>query len=90
MLAALKAGATYLLIDESLPFDRILYMLENSKSTLLITTSNMKNIDFPYKLMLDKIDLNYYSPNPPNVTSSNEDGFCVIYTSGSTGTPKGD
>ena len=89
MLAALKAGATYLLIDGSLPFDRILYMLENSKSTLLITTSNMKNIDFPYKLMLDKIDLNYYSPNPPNVTSSNEDGFCVIYTSGSTGTPKG-
>ena len=89
MLAVLKAGATYLLIDESLPFDRILYMLENSKSVLLITSSNMKNIDFAYKLMLDQVDLSYYSQNPPNVTSSNQDGFCVIYTSGSTGNPKG-
>ena len=89
MLAVLKSGATYLLIDESLPFDRIIYMLENSKSPLLITDNGVKDIDFSNKLILSEVDFEKYSKNNINIISSNDDGFCVIYTSGSTGTPKG-
>lgn len=83
----LKTGATYMLIDPSLPEDRIKYMLSNSNSPLLITSSDMK-FEFEYKLLLDNIDFNNSIPNP-NFNINNEGGFCVIYTSGSTGTPKG-
>lgn len=89
MLAIIKSGAAYLLIDSSLPFDRIIYMLENSNSNLLITSSFMKQIDFPNQLLLDKVDLNYSSKNNLDTYISNEDILSVVYTSGSTGLPKG-
>lgn len=83
----LKAGATYMLIDPTLPTDRIKYMLSNSLSPFLITNSNMQ-IEFENKILIDTINFTEKAPNPC-VPTSNEDGFCVIYTSGSTGTPKG-
>ena len=89
MLAILKSGAAYLLIDSSLPFDRILYMLENSKTNLLITNKVVKQIDFTNKILLDKIDLSYYSKNNLNMYISNDDILSIVYTSGSTGLPKG-
>ena len=79
----LKAGATYMLIDPTLPEDRIQYMLENAKTKFVIT-----NLYLNYKSYnLDTIK--YYSTNLPDIETSNDDNFCVIYTSGSTGKPKG-
>ncbi len=89
MIAVLKSGAAYLLIDASLPFDRILYMLENSNSILLITNTLVKQIDFSNKILLDKLDLTYYSKNNLNTYLSNDDILSIVYTSGSTGLPKG-
>ncbi len=89
MLAILKAGATYLLIDHTLPFDRILYMLENSKATLLISNSQMKKINFSATILLDIIPLENFSKNNINAYLSNEDLLSIVYTSGSTGLPKG-
>lgn len=83
----LKAGGTYMLIDPALPTDRIEYMLSNSKSPLLITSSNI-NIEFEHKILLDTINFNTIEKNP-EIKVDNNDSFCVIYTSGSTGTPKG-
>lgn len=88
ILAVLKTGAGYMLIDPSLPEDRINYMLKNSNSPLLITNANF-SIDFRQELFMEMEDLSQYSDKNPIVHSSNEDIFCVIYTSGSTGTPKG-
>lgn len=95
----LKSGNGYMLIDPSLPEDRIKYMLQNANAKLLIINSDMK-IDFDNKLLLDtntlliegqnkQIDFSIYNKSNPNVDCSDEDVFCVIYTSGSTGTPKG-
>ena len=95
----LKSGNGYMLIDPSLPQDRIKYMLENANASLLITNSDMQ-IDFNNKFLADtselvlnnetkKIDFSNYSLENPNIDTSNENTFCVIYTSGSTGNPKG-
>lgn len=89
MLGALKSGAAYLLIDSSLPHDRIEYMLNDSKSVLLITSSNMDDFNVSNKLIIDKDTLDDYSDKNPICDSNNEDIFNIIYTSGSTGNPKG-
>lgn len=91
ILAVLKAGGAYLPIDPSYPIERINYMLEDSKSNMLLTnfecTSDIKvkgNI-----VNIKNIDLNLYSKE--NLTTINNlyDLVYVIYTSGSTGRPKG-
>lgn len=83
MLGVLKTGATYMLIDPSLPEDRIQYMLNNASAKSVITNLyinyNSINIDI----------IKNYSNKFPDVKISNDNRFCVIYTSGSTGIPKG-
>ena len=79
----LKTGASYMLIDPSLPEERINYMLTNASSKFVLTNLY---INYP-SLNID--DRNSFSNTLPKISSSNEDRFCVIYTSGSTGTPKG-
>lgn len=99
MWAVLKSGNAYMLIDPSLPKDRIEYMLENANSNLLITNSTF-DINCTNKLLLDlsiflhgtvkeNISLSNANINNPEIYNDNNDPFCVIYTSGSTGTPKG-
>ncbi len=89
ILGILKCGAGYMLIDPSLPYDRILFMLQNANSPYLITNNQMKSIDIPSCIFLDTLPFENYSLQNLNLFSDNEDSFCVIYTSGSTGTPKG-
>lgn len=71
----LKAGATYMLIDPSLPEDRVNYMLENSNAKLVITDLyiNYENINL-------KI-CETFKNTMPKIKTSNEDSFCIIYTS---------
>lgn len=89
VLGVLKSGAAYLLIDGSLPHDRIEYMLKDSNSVLLITTSELFNFTINNKLLLDEESLDNFSNKNPICNSNNEDMFNIIYTSGSTGNPKG-
>ena len=90
----LKTGASYILIDPSLPEDRINYMLTNANAKYVLTNlyTNYSSINID-KILYDvsanskkEYNLNIILPK---VDSSNEDRFCIIYTSGSTGTPKG-
>lgn len=88
ILAVLKSGAAYMLIDPALPEERINYMIENAESNLLVTTSELcinKNIK-TLKLDEFKYDSNY---NNKLTNIDRTDKLCVLYTSGSTGKPKG-
>ncbi len=89
MLGILKAGCAYMLIDHNLPYDRILYMLENSKSPLLFTNKEVKTIDYANTCFIEEENFNLYRSDNLCIFSNDEDLFSVIYTSGSTGTPKG-
>ncbi|MFA5769607.1 MAG: amino acid adenylation domain-containing protein, partial [Bacteroidales bacterium] len=95
IVAIQKAGGAYVPMDNEYPNDRLLYMLENSESKVLITErkiyeSKKKEGDFHVDrvLFVDEFDfekervLNVQPPKP-------EDLAYMIYTSGSTGKPKG-
>ena len=91
ILGILKAGGAYLLIDPEYPADRIKDMLEDSKSTLLLTQIHLAD---KVKYGIKIIDLNdeaieiQEKDNMVDVLESNNLLY-VIYTSGSTGKPKG-
>ena len=71
----LKAGSAYMLIDPSLPEDRVNYMLENSNAKLVITDLyiNYENINLEI--------CETFKNTMPKIKTSNEDSFCIIYTS---------
>lgn len=90
MLGVLKAGGCYLPIDSKFPQARIDYMLEDSKTALLITHAELDdkvNADTEI-LHLDPLVYQGNTENP-EVKNSSMDPAYVIYTSGSTGKPKG-
>ena len=91
ILAVLKSGAAYLPIDPNYPADRINYILEDSRSKILLTNFKVEdNIDIQGEC-IDVRDINIedYSNNKTLVNTNIQDLAYVIYTSGSTGKPKG-
>ncbi len=88
ILAALKCGAAYLPINPSYPFNRINYIVENSKSSVFITDTNY-NIDLTKTLNFNNINYSKYNKNNLEVPITSDSLAYVIYTSGSTGNPKG-
>ncbi|KAA8785052.1 amino acid adenylation domain-containing protein [Paenibacillus amylolyticus] len=89
ILALLKVGAAYLPIDNNTPKERIRYMLEDSKATLLITDQkdsynitivSLSELSNSSTSQGNGLDLVYNYPG---------DLAYLIYTSGSTGKPKG-
>lgn len=94
MLAILKAGAAYLPIDPAHPKDRLLFILQDSKTPLLITQSAHKQTfnDFSGKVIVldqEEKQINQQKSNNPNIAINPERLAYIIYTSGSTGIPKG-
>ncbi|MEH7354706.1 amino acid adenylation domain-containing protein, partial [Neobacillus drentensis] len=90
IMATLKAGGGYLPIDTKYPKERIQYMLEDSRTSILLAQKDLLEIDFRGEI----IDLNNeeeYSTEGDNLQSVNSSNALayVIYTSGSTGKPKG-
>ena len=91
IMAVLKAGSAYLPIDPLYPEARIRYMLEDSKTQILLTqTDLLGKIDFAGE-MLDLMDESLYQGKTENIAPVNnpDDMAYVIYTSGTTGLPKG-
>jgi amino acid adenylation domain-containing protein len=94
LLGILKAGGAYVPLEPTYPKERLVFLLEDTKASVLITQSWLVS-QFPtgeVKLicldtdweMLDKQS----KENPKSLTISKN--LCyVIYTSGSTGKPKG-
>ncbi|MGN0621073.1 MAG: amino acid adenylation domain-containing protein [Porcipelethomonas sp.] len=86
MLGILKAGGAYMPVDPTYPMDRILFMIEETKSEIALT------FGYEGKLEIDTVSLeNFdYSSNIKSIENLNtsSDLCYLIFTSGSTGTPK--
>lgn len=91
ILGVLKSGAAYLPIDNEYPAERINYMLQDSKSILLLTNTLVnEHLDFEKEVInINNINLDLHNTNNLNNITSLNDLAYVIYTSGSTGKPKG-
>ncbi|HAR86121.1 MAG TPA: non-ribosomal peptide synthetase, partial [Clostridium sp.] len=96
-IGALKANKIYVPFDPSYPIKRLIYMLENSEVTLIIT--NNRNMELALRLMKEtkalirifNIDKKDYSTSIENIDRKiyDNDIAYILYTSGSTGKPKG-
>jgi amino acid adenylation domain-containing protein/thioester reductase-like protein len=93
MLAVLKLRGVCVYLDPELPQERLAYIIENSKLSLILSTSDTAPISTENvnRIDVDHINSNDISDsfnNPQNNFKSADPAF-VIYTSGSTGQPKG-
>ncbi|MCP5052407.1 MAG: amino acid adenylation domain-containing protein, partial [bacterium] len=96
ILGILKAGAAYVPIDSDSPDTRKKYILEDSRSQILVSNRRLaENLDWTGKIIyIEDIDPANAQTNPPasfnmDVNVGPSDLAYIIYTSGSTGNPKG-
>ena len=98
MFASWKIGATYLPLDQSLPAQRMQYMMSDSGTSVLITVSKIieeKNLKptAGTTICLDEeefIDrLKSYPSADTSFVAYHDNLAYIIYTSGTTGNPKG-
>jgi surfactin family lipopeptide synthetase A len=100
VIATFKSGGAYLPINPSFPDNRILQMLEQSQTHLILVTqeffanaqhlvSQMSPRQRPMVAIIENIIKMDFSVQNPNIESAPEDLAYVIFTSGSTGKPKG-
>jgi amino acid adenylation domain-containing protein len=103
LLAVLKSGAAYLPLDPSYPRDRLAYMLEDAKASIILTQADLRDglpvpeVGAAPKLLA--VDADWDEIGRPahgsvalrslSPEGSPDDRAYVIYTSGSTGKPKG-
>ena len=94
VLGVLKAGGAYVPLDPVYPEDRIAYMIEDSKASVVVThaaaspalpscTAEVVNLDLEASAIAAR------PTSPCALASAAENLAYVIYTSGSTGKPKG-
>jgi amino acid adenylation domain-containing protein len=95
LLGILKAGGAYLPIDPGYPEERIIYLLRDSRTHVLITGKPLFDHALRQRFPVDHIinvdDETIYTGDPSNLnTHDNPDELAyVIHTSGTTGTPRG-
>jgi len=90
-LGILKAGGAYLPLEPSYPPERLAFMTDDSKISVVLTQEKLRPV-LPGGLRVVCLDApglaDLPNDNPPRVASANNLAY-VIYTSGSTGRPKG-
>lgn len=94
LLGILKAGGAYLPLDPTYPAERLTFMLEDAKTSILVTQQRFVErlaISDTRLVLLDAdaAELARQSSAEPPASATIADLVYVIYTSGSTGRPKG-
>lgn len=94
ILGVLKAGGCYLPLDPAYPMERLSFMLEDARASLLLTSEAASAMMFEHLVPVVCLDSDLEetaaqsTENLPPVASAENLAY-VIYTSGSTGQPKG-
>lgn len=92
LLATLKAGAAYVPLDPAFPADRLSFLLDDARPTLLLadaaSTARIPPSDVT-RIVVDEIRWDAEATDSPRSLATPDDLAYVIYTSGSTGRPKG-
>lgn len=92
-LGILKAGAAYVPLDPDYPTERIHYILDDARVSVMLMQRQLESqVDVPSRLERVYLDLPEEaeaSEELPDVTVAPQQLAYVIYTSGSTGQPKG-
>src|SRR5438874_1501398 len=94
LLAILKAGGTYVPLDPEYPQARLEFMLEDARTSALVTERALLK-DLPARALeticVDDLsaELACESADNPEIKTTADSLAYVIYTSGSTGKPKG-
>ncbi|WP_430408766.1 amino acid adenylation domain-containing protein [Kordia sp.] len=92
LMGILKAGGAYVPIDPSYPMDRINYILDDTKTPVVLTTQEhvtKLRIANHTTVVVDATAEVTINTHNPEVSLTPENLMYVIYTSGSTGKPKG-
>ncbi len=94
LVAALKAGATYVPLDPFYPADRLKHAVEDSQVAVILTQASLRPSVSEFGAPIVAMDEDWaavsaHSAEPLDLDFSSENLAYIIYTSGSTGTPKG-
>ncbi|RDW69259.1 hypothetical protein BP6252_08279 [Coleophoma cylindrospora] len=85
-----KSGNTYLPVDEDLPIERKVFLLQDSNSAIFFTTENAAFAPEGCKVVnVEKDNYKLESTIPVNIVRDKEEAAYLLFTSGSTGNPKG-
>lgn len=90
ILAVIKAGGTYVPIEPSFPSDRIRFILEDSRSLLLLTDDlNLDEAPLPV-VNVNNVDVDSFPEFNLDIFLPQANSLAyIMYTSGSTDKPKG-
>ncbi len=93
LLAVLKAGGAYVPADPTYPSERLAFMLEDARVSVLLTQERLKAALPEHSAVVVSLDdwekvASDDASNPPRAATPDNLAY-VIYTSGSTGKPKG-
>ncbi len=94
MLGILKADGAFVPLDSSYPAQRLAFMLEDSRVSVLVTQARLREKTTPHKVHEIRLDADWdliaqHSVENLTTTVKPCNLAYVIYTSGSTGQPKG-
>ena len=89
LLAVLKAGGAFLPLDMAYPQERLQFILEDSRASLVLTKEKL-HLDYEASKTIALSEIDWTNTKPRiNLRILPENLAYVIYTSGSTGKPKG-
>ncbi|MCW3115212.1 MAG: linear pentadecapeptide gramicidin synthetase LgrD, partial [Segetibacter sp.] len=95
LLGIMKAGGAYVPIDPEYPLERIVYMVEDTSATLIVSSGkSRKKLPVNNRFEIIEVDVNSLeisgqSTEDLQMAINPSQLAYVIYTSGSTGNPKG-